>query len=142
MPRAKRSAQKTEEPQTSATPPEPPKCAGCGRELTWRDRFYLGATTEQCKTCHQRDWHKRLGIVGFHPAVTQVKQKNGKTVEVPVRFNRVARRGHGKVVAHAGQYAAQRIATWGAQQARRLNAKRARRSTQARATASATASAA
>jgi hypothetical protein len=99
MPRTKRSApktDKTEAPQTSATPPEEqpeaPKCFACGRELTWRDRLYVVATAEQCKACHQRDWHKRLGIVGFHPAVTQVTQKNGKVVEVPVRFNRAARR--------------------------------------------------
>lgn len=131
MPRAaaaKRSAPTTDEPQTTTqtTPPETleaPKCFACGRELTWRDRFYVGATAEQCKACHQRDWHKRLGVVGFHPATT----KKAKT-----KANRSTGRRAGVTAAASGGYAQQRIATWGERQARRLTAKHMRRAQRAR----------
>lgn len=106
MPRAKRA--KFTEASAAEQSPEPPKCASCGHELTWRDRFYVSAPKPReadegagaqpapagpllCKTCHQRGRRKRLGVVAFHPATAQVK-KGEKIVEVPVRFNREARR--------------------------------------------------
>ena len=120
MPRAKRavkSADTATEPTPTPATPEPPKCARCGRELDWRDRFYVPTprkpadADEQwtpppllCKTCKQRGRRKLLdGFVAFHPA--------------PV-VNRGALRGSG------GHFAEDRIAAYGERMARRRQAKR------------------
>lgn len=105
MPRAKRAPKNTE-------PPKPPTCARCGRDLDWRDRFYVpsnspdGASNDHCKRCHQRGYRRqRRGIVKFTPATM---------------MNRTAARTLG----HTGDFAAERIAKWGEREARRLMAKR------------------
>jgi len=79
-------------------------CGQCGKELDWRDRSYGGKAKEAtedapaveptCKRCHaQAAKAARRGVL--HQA-SQMVMRGKKLVEVPILFNRAARRDRRK----------------------------------------------